>query len=130
MKTALFEVLSPQEIQQIHAASMQVLSTVGVKVDYPVAHQIFASFGARVDRATQSVRIPEELVMQAIAKAPRSFNLHGADGKFNLQVGGEAQAFFGCLCVLGGEGLFLAFQGFKLAVQHIDLLVEQQVSTL
>jgi trimethylamine--corrinoid protein Co-methyltransferase len=93
MKTALFEVLSPQEIQQIHAASMQVLSTVGVKVDYPVAHQIFASFGARVDRATQSVRIPEELVMQAIAKAPRSFHLHGADGKFNLQVGGGQPVF-------------------------------------
>jgi trimethylamine:corrinoid methyltransferase-like protein len=31
MKTARLEVLSPQEVERIHAASMEVLATVGIK---------------------------------------------------------------------------------------------------
>ena len=93
MKTCRFEVLSPAEIQQIHAASMEVLATVGVKVDYGVARQIFARAGASVDETNQSVRIPEALVMQAIEKAPKSFRLNGADGKFSVEVGSGEPVF-------------------------------------
>ena len=93
MKTALFEVLSPQEIQHIHAASMEVLATVGVKVDYPVARRIFARAGASVDESSQSVRIPEKMVTEAIAQAPKSFHLYGADGKFKVEVGGGQPVF-------------------------------------
>jgi trimethylamine---corrinoid protein Co-methyltransferase len=87
MKTNRFEVLSPQEIQQIHAASMDVLANVGVKVDYAVARQIFARAGASVDETSGVVYLPETLVMQAIAKAPRSFRLYGADGNFSVEIG-------------------------------------------
>jgi trimethylamine---corrinoid protein Co-methyltransferase len=93
MKTHSFEVLSPQEIRQIHAASMQILATVGVKVDYALARQIFGRAGAIVDEAVQSVRIPEALVMQAIEKAPKRFRLYGADGKFNVEIGGGEPVF-------------------------------------
>ena len=37
MKTNRFEVLSPEEVKRIHAASMQVLETLGVTCDYAVA---------------------------------------------------------------------------------------------
>ena len=93
MKTHRFEVLSSEEIQQIHAASMEVLATVGVKCDYAMARQIFAKAGASVDEASGSVRIPEKLVMQAIANAPKSFRLYGADGKFSVEVGGLKPVF-------------------------------------
>jgi trimethylamine---corrinoid protein Co-methyltransferase len=96
MKTHRFEVLSAEEIQQIHAASMQVLATTGIKVDYPVARRIFALAGASVDEATQSVRIPETLVMQAVKQAPGSFSLYGADGKFRVGIG-EGQPVFAAL---------------------------------
>ncbi len=49
MKTHTFDVLGPQEIQQIHAASMEVLETIGIKVDYEIARKIFAKAGAKVD---------------------------------------------------------------------------------
>ena len=93
MKTHTFDVLSPEEIQQIHAASMEVLATVGVKVDYPVARQIFAKSGAQLDEETQSVRIPEAVVMQAIARAPGHFKLNGADGTFSIEIGGGEPVF-------------------------------------
>ena len=93
MKTNRFEVLSPEEVKRIHAASMEVLETVGVKCDYTVARRIFAQAGAQVDEAAQSVRLPEALVMQAIARAPRSFRLYGADGKFSVEVGAGEPVF-------------------------------------
>jgi trimethylamine---corrinoid protein Co-methyltransferase len=93
MKTHRFEVLSPEEIIQIHAASMDILANVGVKVDYPLARQIFARAGASVDEATLSVRISEKMVMQAIANAPKSFRLFGADGKFSVEIGGGEPTF-------------------------------------
>ena len=93
MKTQRFEVLSPDEIRQIHAASMDVLANVGVKCDYALARQIFAKAGATVDEATASVRLPEALVMQALKKAPKKFCLYGADGKFSVEIGGDLPVF-------------------------------------
>jgi trimethylamine--corrinoid protein Co-methyltransferase len=93
MKTSRFDILSPEEIQQVHAASMEVLETVGVKVDYALARRIFARAGASVDEASQSVRIPASLVMQAVAQAPRSFRLYGADGSFSVEIGGGEPVF-------------------------------------
>lgn len=87
MKTRRFEVLSPDEIRQIHAASMEVLATTGVRVDYSVARRIFAEAGARVDEATQTVRLSENMVMRAVGTAPKSFRLHGLDGSFQVEVG-------------------------------------------
>jgi trimethylamine:corrinoid methyltransferase-like protein len=93
MKTCRFEVLNLEEIQQIHAAFMEELATIGENVDYSVARQIFAQAGARVDKTNQSVRIPEALVMQAIEKAPKSSRLYGANGKFSVEVGSGQPVF-------------------------------------
>jgi trimethylamine--corrinoid protein Co-methyltransferase len=72
---------------------MEVLAGVGVKCDYAAARQIFADAGAQVDDEAQCVRLPEEMVMQAVARAPKSFHLYGADGKFNIEVGGGETVF-------------------------------------
>jgi trimethylamine--corrinoid protein Co-methyltransferase len=92
MKTQ-FEVLSQAEIERIHAASMEVLETVGIKVDYGVARDIFRQAGAQVDDAAQSVRIPESLVRQALDSAPKQFHLYGSDGTLEMPIGGEAVQF-------------------------------------
>jgi trimethylamine--corrinoid protein Co-methyltransferase len=92
MKT-VFEVLSKEEVERIHAASMEVLETVGIKVDYAVARDLFRQAGAQVDDEAQSVRIPEKLVRQAIEQAPRQFKLYGSDGNLEMQIGGDAVQF-------------------------------------
>ena len=49
MKTARFEVLSQQEIERIHAASMEIMADIGIKVDYGKARELFREAGAQVD---------------------------------------------------------------------------------
>jgi len=88
MKTARFEVLSQSEVEQIHAASMVVLSEVGVKVDYKTARDLFREAGARVDEAEQMVYLSEGMVREALDKAPKQFTLYGSDPEFQLVIGG------------------------------------------
>ena len=95
MKTTRLQVLTPQEVERIHAASMEVLDTVGVKVDYKTARDIFREAGAEVDEHTQSVRIPEKLVRWAVEQAPQEFTLYGSDPSFGLPIGGEHVQFAG-----------------------------------
>ena len=73
MKT-VYEVLSREEVERIHAASMEVLQTVGIKVDYPFARDLFRKAGAQVDDQQQSVRIPETLVPGRSTRLPNISN--------------------------------------------------------
>jgi len=92
MKT-LYEVLSREEIERIHSASMEVLQTIGIQVDYPVARELFRQAGALVDEAQQCVRIPETLVRWALDQAPKTFKLYGADAGLEMEIGGDAVQF-------------------------------------
>ena len=95
MKTARHEVLSPPEIERIHAASMEILSTAGVKVDYGTARDLFRQAGADVDDTGAVVRIPERLVRWAVDQAPSRFTLYGSDPSFHLEIGGDQVCFAG-----------------------------------
>jgi trimethylamine--corrinoid protein Co-methyltransferase len=89
------EVLSQQEIERIHAASMEILSQVGIKVGYGKARELFGQAGAQMDEGTQAVRIPERLVQWALQQASASFTLHGNDPDFQVEVGGDSVCFAG-----------------------------------
>jgi len=93
MKTTLYEVLSNTEVERIHSASMEVLETIGVKVDYKTAREIFRHAGAIVDDERNNVRLPEALVTKAVSQAPQEFNLYGSDSEFRLEIGGDHVCF-------------------------------------
>ena len=76
MKTTRFEVLSQAEVERIHAASMEILAEVGIKVDYKKARDIFREAGAEVDEETLAVKFPEKLVRWAVDQAPKQFSLY------------------------------------------------------
>jgi trimethylamine--corrinoid protein Co-methyltransferase len=97
MKTARFEVLSQAEVARIDAASMEILATVGVQVDWKKARDLFAQAGAEVDEDGPCVRLPEDLVRRAVARSPSQFSLHGADpqAEFRLEIGGDRVHFAG-----------------------------------
>lgn len=92
MKTVRFEVLSQDEVARIHAASMEVLAEVGIKVGYGQARELFRQAGAEVDESSQAVRVPERLVRWAVEQAPKQFTLHGSDPGFRLEIGGAQAA--------------------------------------
>jgi trimethylamine--corrinoid protein Co-methyltransferase len=89
MKTQRFEVLSQAEVEHIHAASMEILTEVGIKVGYKTARDVYRDAGAIVDDKAESVKIPESLVEWAIEQAPSEFKLYGNDPEFQLQLGGD-----------------------------------------
>ena len=63
MKTTRYEVLSPPEVERIHTASVEVLATVGVKVDYKTARDLFCQAGAAVDEERHCVRLSEDRML-------------------------------------------------------------------
>ena len=62
------QVLSQEQVLKLHAATAMILSRTGVNVTHPVARDIFAGSGARVDG--DRVRIPRDMLDAAIASAP------------------------------------------------------------
>src|SRR5258706_13696372 len=69
------EIISPDQLQQLHNASMQILENIGLDFLDPEALSLWAKAGARVDHAKQHVWIDRGLLMQTIANAPASFTL-------------------------------------------------------
>ena len=95
MKTARLEVLSQQEIERVHAASIEILADIGVKVDYGKARDLFRQAGAQVDEDMRAVHIPAGLVEWALEQTPSSFTLYGNDPDFQVKVGGDNVCFAG-----------------------------------
>jgi len=71
------DVLNVGEIDAIQAGTLELLERVGVRFPSERALRIFADRGARVDMGSQIVRIPSDLVIQALDHAPRTYELMG-----------------------------------------------------
>ena len=69
------QILSEDEKLLIHQESLRILNDVGVLSHSPKARKILKEHGAKVDEETKNVRIPEELVDQALTSAPKEFTL-------------------------------------------------------
>jgi trimethylamine--corrinoid protein Co-methyltransferase len=67
--------LSEEQLDQLQAATLQILEEVGVQFPSEKALAIFADHGAQVDRNTQTVKIPRDLVRKAMATVPRYFQV-------------------------------------------------------
>ncbi len=65
-------VFTPDEIDDIHLATLEVLERTGVFVEDDEPLDIFADGGCRVDRETRIVRIPPHVVAESLAACPQS----------------------------------------------------------
>ena len=70
---------TPAQLDRIKQATLDILETVGVRFPSARALDILAGHGCTVDRERQVVRFPPELVLSAMAKAPRYFDLGARD---------------------------------------------------
>ena len=84
--------LSPDQLESVHLASVRILEEVGVEMLDDEALAIMARAGAEVDAAAKRVRLPRELVMQAVADAPASFTLHARNPARGVTIGGDTLA--------------------------------------
>ena len=72
-------VLSERDLDDIHAATLDVLERTGVFVEDDDALDLFGDGGCAVDRDTRTVRMPPQAVEDAIRSCPPSVLLCGRD---------------------------------------------------
>jgi len=76
--------LSEDEKHRIHRDSIKILSRVGVKYMSDKALNILEKNGAHVDCDTRIAKMPEEMVNEALRRAPKSFVLGARNPEFNF----------------------------------------------
>ncbi|MDQ0396371.1 trimethylamine methyltransferase family protein [Labrys monachus] len=87
------EAVSADQLEAIHAASLQVLEEIGIDVLHGEAKAILKAEGAHVDPSSDRVRFDRGLVESKIGLAPRSFTLHARNPARNVVLGGDYLAF-------------------------------------
>ena len=89
---APIEPLDPEQLEQIHNASMQILEQRGVEVLGDQALALLSNARAEVD-AGGIVRMDRGLVMEAISTAPAEFMLTPRNPENSIRCGGNAINF-------------------------------------
>jgi trimethylamine--corrinoid protein Co-methyltransferase len=87
------EVLSADQVEAIHNASLRVLSDLGMEFLGDQALDLLQKAGATVDRATRRVRFDPAMVTELVGKAPKRFVLHARNPAHDLVIGGNATVF-------------------------------------
>ncbi|MFH1185150.1 MAG: trimethylamine methyltransferase family protein [Chloroflexota bacterium] len=81
--SAFATLLSGQQVEQVHAASLEILENVGLLVRHQKARAVFEKHGCRVDNKTQSVKFPRPVVEQFRSMLPPTFTFLGRDPKYD-----------------------------------------------
>jgi trimethylamine--corrinoid protein Co-methyltransferase len=85
------EFLSPDEIEQIHNTSMQVMENVGVEFPHDEAIAVFKEHGYKTDG--EKVFFEEQQVMDALASVPEQFTIHAPNPDRSVVVGDGSPVF-------------------------------------
>ncbi len=93
MKLNRLEVLSQEEIKQIHESTLDLLEKVGVRVESPEARATLTQAGARSEEKTQFVKFPRDLVISRLKQVPASFSLYGPEPSFSVKIDTESIHF-------------------------------------
>jgi trimethylamine--corrinoid protein Co-methyltransferase len=110
-----FKLLSEEQIRDLHAATMEILQEVGVKVFHDDALEILRSNGCHVDFEKKIARIPEEVLMKYLGMAPSKVTLYGRDSRYDVVLDCSDDVY-----VMGGAG----------ALHYIDLDGVRKPSTM
>ncbi len=83
--------VSDDQVEAIHHASLRILSELGMKVLDPETRSVFGGAGATVDG--EMVRFEPALVEELITTAPAQFTLHARNPAHDLVMGGDHLSF-------------------------------------
>lgn len=89
----LLQLLSPEDVEEIHSKSLTVLEKVGVNVKNNEALHLLKNAGCEVNSEKKIVRIPQHLVKTCLSKTPSIIRLYRRDGKHEETVGKDNTVF-------------------------------------
>jgi trimethylamine---corrinoid protein Co-methyltransferase len=110
------QILSADQIEAIHHASLTVLRDAGIKVLSARARSVFAQAGAQVDEATQMVCLDPELVEASVALAPAEFEIAARNASRSITLGGNHINFN----LVGGPSFVSDLDGGRRTPTHED----------
>jgi trimethylamine--corrinoid protein Co-methyltransferase len=112
------EILSADEVETLHRASLRILAEIGVEVLGDRAIDLLARSGAVVDRSSRNVRLDPAQVEQLVALAPPSFTLHARNPARNITFGDRHVVF----CAVGGPAFVTDIDRGRRPGNHADFL--------
>ena len=84
-----FELLNPEQMDQLHTTSMRILSEAGIRVMGDNVLNIFECAGAIIDRDTKTIRMDETIVTEALKTVPSEFTLTSRNRAKQITLGGN-----------------------------------------
>jgi trimethylamine--corrinoid protein Co-methyltransferase len=69
------DILSPEEVQRLHTASLDIIESTGIRFPSKRALDIWEAHGAKVDRNTSIVKAPGQVIEDALKLAPANYSL-------------------------------------------------------
>ena len=81
-----FGFLSDDDIAWLKARVEDVLADYGVAILHPEAHERFLAAGARLGKDANRIRMPRELIREAMAATPKTVRLGGKEARFDLDL--------------------------------------------
>lgn len=81
--------VSDDELESIHLASLRVLKEIGVDVLHEGAKQMMKEHGADVRPGSDRVRFDADMILELISHAPSQFTLHARNPAHDLTFGGN-----------------------------------------
>ena len=87
-----FRVLTDDQISELVRAAVEILEKVGFKVLHAESRDLLKSAGAKVDG--DMVKVPEFIVRQCLATAPKGWTIYDRNGERALEVEGR-KSYYG-----------------------------------
>ena len=87
------QLLDEDRMDQLHKTSMRILSELGIRVMSEKVMDLFAKAGAIVDRESNTIRIDESIVTEALRYVPSSFSLTSRNPEKQVHLGGNSLVF-------------------------------------
>ncbi|MCF7826324.1 MAG: trimethylamine methyltransferase family protein [Candidatus Marinimicrobia bacterium] len=84
-------ILNQEQILKVHQDSLKVLSQTGIRVDSEKARKLFSKAIGRPSN-NDIVRIPSEIVEQALRDAPANIDIYNRDGTLAFTLGEKEQS--------------------------------------
>jgi len=97
-----WDVLAPSDITRIHEGTLEILAETGVRFPSRRALDVLERNCCEVDRASQVVKMPRDVVMAAVAGAPKQYVLAGRDPAADMLLDGRH-----CYLSNDGSGVFV-----------------------
>src|SRR5919206_659660 len=82
-----YDLLTEEQVQQVHDRAMQILQEIGIDFLHPKATELFGRAGMRVE--DMRVRFEPAFIEEQVGKAPSTFEVQARNPKNTVTIGGD-----------------------------------------